>query len=57
VEEQFPELIEENQDKIKVIKMQNMVPYLLGGIQEINAKLESQQKEIEELKQLIKSKL
>ena len=49
LEEQFPELVVENPDGTKAVKYQNAVAILFEAIKE-------QQKQIDELKELIKNK-
>jgi hypothetical protein len=57
LDEQFPELVQNNEDGTKSVKYQNTVAVLVEAIKELNKKLEVQQLENNSLKSLIGSLL
>ena len=57
LEKLYPQLVKTDENGMKSVAYQNMVPILLQAIKEQEAAIKQQQKEIEELKKLFESKL
>jgi pullulanase/glycogen debranching enzyme len=53
IQEVFPELVSEDQNEMLAVNYQGLVPVLINALKEQDAKMNEQQSEIDELKEMV----